>query len=133
MASAERLAAKRAYGRERQRRIRAADPEGTRSKQREYQRLWRAANVDEVRDRNLRHCYGIGTAEFDEMLAAQGGACAICGTTVWGGKHKTPHVDHDHATGRIRGILCHGCNTGLGSFGDSPERMRLAIRYLEVK
>lgn len=66
------------------------------------------------------------------MLVRQGSACAACRTSDWGGKDGKPHVDHDHATGKIRGLLCANCNTGLGMFGDDPARLRAAAAYLEA-
>jgi hypothetical protein len=61
------------------------------------------------------------------------GVCDICGRSPFG---KAPpadalHVDHCHATGRIRGLLCSNCNTALGLMGDDPERLRAAIKHLE--
>jgi hypothetical protein len=65
--------------------------------------------------------------EYDRLLAAQGGRCAIC-------HHVQPSgylaVDHDLASGRIRGLLCTSCKNGLGGFLDSPERLRAAVAYL---
>lgn len=58
------------------------------------------------------------------MLAEQDGRCKICGQL------KKLNVDHDHATGEVRGLLCHGCNVGIGFFRDSPELLRSAIDYL---
>lgn len=74
---------------------------------------------------HLRRRYGIGAAEVEAMIAAQGGVCAIC--------HERPaaHVDHDHKTGKIRGILCFGCNGGLGQFQDDTDRMARAIEYVQ--
>lgn len=65
------------------------------------------------------------------MFAAQGGRCAICGTDEFNGRGNRPHLDHDHTTGKIRGLLCHSCNTGMGALGDSPEILREAAAYLE--
>jgi hypothetical protein len=65
------------------------------------------------------------------LLAAQGGRCAIC-VGEWTGHHIAPHIDHDHATGKVRGLLCVNCNNGLGRFGDDPRRLRAAAQYLEV-
>lgn len=79
----------------------------------------------------LRWKYGITLEQFEARLEAQKHRCAICKTADWGGKHDTPNVDHDHTTGEIRGMLCHGCNAGLGSFGDRPEVMRAAADYIE--
>ncbi|WP_244524233.1 endonuclease VII domain-containing protein [Geodermatophilus dictyosporus] len=59
------------------------------------------------------------------MLEAQGGACAICEV------QPAAHVDHDHDTGRVRQLLCFGCNGGLGQFKDDPTVLRAAARYVE--
>jgi hypothetical protein len=83
------------------------------------------------RDWNLQRKYGIGAAEVDALIEAQGGGCGICGTTEWNGKDGLPHVDHDHDSGRIRGVLCDSCNNGLGRFRDDPNRLRAAADYLE--
>jgi len=68
--------------------------------------------------------YGIGAADVDAMIAAQGGVCAICGAAA------PEHVDHDHATGKVRGVLCFNCNGGLGQFRDRVDVMQRAIAYL---
>jgi len=77
------------------------------------------------------YLYGISQEDFDAMLTAQGGKCAICGTAEWRGRHNRPHVDHCHATKAFRGILCDFCNRGLGIFEDDPARLRAAANYLE--
>ena len=63
-----------------------------------------------TREYHLRRRYGIGEKEFQELLAEQGGVCAICGAP------DPQHLDHDHRTGWVRGILCFNCNGGLGQF-----------------
>ena len=63
------------------------------------------------------------------MLAAQGGCCAICGTSDTG-KRKAFAVDHNHDTGKIRGLLCSNCNTGIGNLRDNVELLERAIDYL---
>ncbi len=60
----------------------------------------------------LKHTYNIALADYDEMLERQKGVCAICGGLNSAGQRLC--VDHDHATGEVRGLLCHGCNTRLG-------------------
>ncbi len=64
----------------------------------------------------LKHSFGITVEQFDDLLAAQGGRCAMCGSETSTGRYKTLAVDHDHATGRVRGLLCFRCNTGLGYY-----------------
>jgi hypothetical protein len=82
------------------------------------------------RARTLRK-YGLTEAEWDAILAAQGGLCAICNTDTPGGRGERWHIDHDHATNRgVRGLLCHNCNVGIGNFHDSPELLEQAARYL---
>ena len=90
----------------------------------------RARNTQQASNRQHR---GFTTEEFDTMLAVQGGVCAICGTTEWGGRWDRPYADHDHAleTFLLRGILCGNCNSGLGMFRDDPARLRAAAAYLE--
>ena len=79
-----------------------------------------------ARDYHLRRRYGLTSQRVDELIAAQGGLCAVC-------KVRPPeHVDHDHKTGRVRGVLCSGCNQGLGNFRDDTAALRAAIDYLET-
>lgn len=70
---------------------------------------------------------GITPAERDAMLEAQGGKCAICGTS---GTDVRWCADHCHTTGAVRGVLCHPCNSGLGMFRDNPVALAAAIDYL---
>lgn len=72
-------------------------------------------------------------ADYERMLAAQGGVCALCRqpeTVVQHGRVARLSVDHDHRTGRVRGLLCRACNTTLGRFNDDPELFRRALDYL---
>jgi hypothetical protein len=84
------------------------------------------------RERNRQRMYGLSPADFRALLAAQGHGCAICGAPLKPAEEKDPnrHVDHCHLTGAVRGILCSGCNTGLGHFKDDPARLRKALTYL---
>jgi hypothetical protein len=74
----------------------------------------------------LTRRYGIGDDEVAAMMEAQAGLCPICRRPM-GTK---PHVDHNHATGEVRGLLCFTCNVGLGNFGDDVERLERAAAYL---
>jgi hypothetical protein len=82
----------------------------------------------------LRH-YGLTITEYDALLSAQSGKCAICGMPETkkygrtGGDYRLA-VDHDHDTGKVRALLCHACNAGIGQFSHDPELMAVAIRYL---
>lgn len=73
--------------------------------------------------------YGLTQEDYDEMNASQGNVCAICG----GSSNKPLSIDHCHDTQHIRGLLCTGCNTGLGRFEDDIERLRAAADYLEER
>ena len=74
--------------------------------------------------------YGLSVEEADKIFAAQGNSCGICKSATTGNSRDW-HVDHDHATGIVRGILCSGCNTGLGGFRDRVEFLHAAISYLQ--
>jgi hypothetical protein len=83
----------------------------------------------------LMRNFGITVDQFADLLEAQAGRCAICGRLpeeANGHKHKHRlHVDHDHKTGKVRGLLCNLCNVGLGSFKDDVDLMLDAVSYLE--
>lgn len=84
------------------------------------------------RDRRLRQQFGIGVEDYERLFKMQLGSCKICGRKGTGQRGKKHlHVDHCHRTKKVRGLLCHGCNTGLGAFKDDPERLRKAAAYLE--
>jgi hypothetical protein len=74
--------------------------------------------------------YGLSDLDYEAIRAAQDDRCAICRTDQPGGNGAW-HVDHDHLTGEVRGLLCLRCNAGLGQLGDNVETMRTAIAYLE--
>ena len=78
--------------------------------------------------RKLAWRYGMTADQYQEMLAIQDGCCAVC-------RRKQVRcrlaVDHDHHTGRVRGLLCDSCNRAIGQFGDDPARIRQAAEYLE--
>lgn len=115
-----------AYARDEERRIAA----------RKQARVWQEKNPGKRFEQRVR-VYGITSAEYGALLEAQGGGCAICGRTESKdisrrsatGKRRL-HIDHCHATGRVRGLLCSSCNLGIGKFGESIEALERAIMYL---
>lgn len=74
--------------------------------------------------------YGITLEQHKSMYIDQNGRCALCGEPV---PYDMVNTDHDHKTGKIRGILCRKCNMGLGLLGDNVEGLKTALRYLEDK
>jgi len=86
-----------------------------------------------MRDRQLRHYYGVDSAWYAEQLAKQNGVCAICfkpeNKTIKG-KLLRLAVDHCHDTHKVRGLLCQACNRGIGCFNHDPVTLRSAIEYL---
>ena len=77
-----------------------------------------------AREQHLKRTFGLTEEQLAVMVSAQGGVCAICEVA------KPIHTDHDHVTGRVRGVLCGPCNMGLGQFADDPRRLQAAIEYL---
>lgn len=76
--------------------------------------------------------YNVGPDELLSMAEAQNNQCAICEIDVLNTEGRRFAVDHDHITGKVRGLLCSKCNMGLGKFNDSPELIDVAIEYLEA-
>jgi DNA repair photolyase len=81
----------------------------------------------------LKAQFGITPEDYDRTYAEQGGVCAICGADSPGRSSPYFHVDHCHATNVVRGLLCNGCNLGLGHFKDNVQRLAAAINYLGVR
>ena len=86
----------------------------------------RAERLAISRAQKLRR-FGLSIEDYDTIHRAQGGVCAICRRPQRG---KRLAVDHDHETGRVRGLLCASCNTGLGHFRDDPVLLYVAAAYL---
>lgn len=111
-----------------------------------YQRQWRATHLEQARAysrerarkarqtpgytraKHLRHLYKLDVAQYSALLDRQDNACAICRQPFTG----TPHVDHDHPTGRVRGLLCERCNKGIGYLNDDPTLLISAAEYCAV-
>jgi hypothetical protein len=103
-----------------------------RAQQRDYRRR-NPVTAEQNRRADLRKYYGpdFTIEKWNEMFAAQGSRCAVCQSPEPGRKSGHWCTDHDHKTGRVRGILCSGCNTALGHAKDDPLRLRLLAEYLE--
>jgi hypothetical protein len=86
-------------------------------------------NYDYVRNKGLFKKYGITLEEYQKLWDDQNGVCAICGNPEPKEGYMLA-VDHDHITGKIRGLLCSRCNTSIGKFEDSIEILQNAIKYL---
>jgi hypothetical protein len=82
------------------------------------------------RARNRWHFYRLADAAFQALWDAQGGRCAVCSKALVEGANQGLHVDHCHATGAVRGLLCGPCNGGIGMLGDDAERVAKAAEYL---
>lgn len=97
---------------------------------RAYNREWAKKRAEYRRSYRLKLNFGMSVEEYDAMLLRQDGRCAICGDLPDVLK-KPLCVDHDHATNKIRGLLCQRCNTGVGQLQDSVDNLKAAIKYLE--
>lgn len=83
----------------------------------------------------LKSRYGITQSDFDSMFSRQNGCCAVCQRPfefMRSVKASSPHVDHDHNTGKVRGLLCHHCNVLIGHAEEKIERLSAAIKYLQT-
>ena len=93
-------------------------------------REWQLRNPERFKENNrrayLKRTFGITLEEYEAMVLDQGGVCAICRKTC----SMQLAVDHCHATGRVRGLLCGKCNRGIGLLGDTKENLAAALDYL---
>jgi hypothetical protein len=104
---------------ERARHAYASDDRRRAKRRRDHSRTYR-------REERLKQVYGLSVEDYDAMLAQQGGVCGICKTRP----DKPLFVDHCHATGKVRGLLCHPCNAALGFMRDDPRLTSAATEYL---
>lgn len=100
-----------------------------------YRAKWAAKdkerNPERAKVNQRRRLYGMTPETFDVLLQVQEGRCAVCRLPFCRGCE--PNVDHDHSTGRVRGLLCRSCNHGLGNFRDNLEALAAAMTYLRPK
>lgn len=97
-------------------------------------------SLDYHRKRHLKVTYGLTEEEYNDLLSQQNNVCAICGnpeTRRLGRTARTInnkfmlHVDHDHDTGKVRGLLCSACNQALGLLKENPDRIKALLLYVE--
>lgn len=98
---------------------------------REYTERNRAVIRERRKHYRLVNDFGISLAEYQRLLAAQKGLCQICGQPN-NRVERTLAVDHNHITGKLRGLLCDRCNLGLGHFNYNKELLKKAVDYLET-
>lgn len=98
---------------------------------------YRSLTPQEKKARNLRgryrtieRKYGLSKTDYDKLIDKQNNRCDIC-SSPFDDKDYQPSVDHCHTTGKIRAILCRGCNSGMGHFKDNSERLRSAADYID--
>lgn len=89
---------------------------------------WEVRKPEKQLAKKLKFYYNMTVEQFNQMLASQNGVCKICERICPTGRRLS--VDHDHKTGKIRGLLCSKCNKGLGSFEDSIHNIEKSILYL---
>jgi hypothetical protein len=87
---------------------------------------WSDKNLGKKRELHLKGRYGISEDMFQLQLKSQGGRCCICKT------EPATNVDHNHKTGKVRGILCGNCNRGLGLLRENIDNLQRAIEYIKT-
>lgn len=97
---------------------------------RKASKKWRDNNKEKVINKRYKARYGITYSDYCSLLKDQNHKCAICGTDEVDSRSGKLCVDHDHATGKVRQLLCHNCNCGLGHFQDNQEIIQKALEYL---
>lgn len=106
-------------------------------------KAFRAANLEKVKEKSRTYCsrpeikerrrlrtYGLTRETYQALLDMQGNGCAICFTSFTVLNKRHIHIDHEHLSGIVRGVLCHTCNLGIGNFKDDPRRLEVAASYL---
>lgn len=118
--------------------IRLRDNEASRRNYQKFreERIAKMPTRDPIYNKNsfLKSTYGITLAEYEALLESQNGVCAICGgkekrKSRYGGVCRL-HVDHDHKSGKVRGLLCQQCNNGIGHFRENTAILAKAIIYV---
>lgn len=105
-----------------------------REKKKKADKVYYQANREKIIARTrgtfMQRMYGVTQDVINELLKLQDNKCAICSENLI---VSNTHIDHDHSTSTVRGILCIRCNIGLGYFQDSPHKLKQAAKYLQEK
>lgn len=112
------------------RRTKYANDQAYRDQQRLKAKEWQEAHPQKRKAQRIKK-FGITLDEFNQLLKDQDGKCAICGYSDRSNPNFFPVVDHDHETGKVRGLLCMNCNQAIGKFKDDLNIIKSAISYLE--
>ena len=91
---------------------------------------WYENNKERVKFNKIKRVYDITKEQYNDMLQQQNNCCAICSVSAESQRDKTLVIDHCHSTGKIRGLLCHSCNTAIGLFKDNKDSLMKAYSYL---
>jgi len=89
-----------------------------------------AAHYARVRKAQLLRDYGLTIEEHERLVSEQENKCKLCGSGAEEQRYKKLHIDHDHSTKKVRGLLCHNCNRMLGYAKDNPELLERAAAYI---
>jgi hypothetical protein len=118
---------------DRHRKVAKAEHQRNKAQYRVRERRWFAADPNRQVNKRIRRTIGdarFGVELYQQILTAQKNRCRICGAPPNG---KRLFIDHEHVSGRLRGLLCSNCNCGIGLFKDNPGRLRAAADYIEGK
>ena len=113
-------------------RWRLANPEKHKAASQRWRDNHREQHLIVIKITKMQKKYGLTLDQYHALFESQGERCPCCGNVLEALAPNT-HVDHDHVTNRVRGLLCNGCNQGLGSFRDNPQTLRKAAEYVECK
>lgn len=111
--------------------LRAKDPQLFKERANEWMRTHRDRTKQHQRKKYLKSAYGIAPDVVASMFDSQAGLCAICCCRLGSDSKSAMHIDHDHATGVVRGLLCVRCNIGIGMFDENADSFQRAIAYLK--
>lgn len=100
-------------------------------KRNNYSKEYNKKHPRTAKNTEKKYKYGITQSQYEQMVINQQNKCAICNNPPISFK-PVLYIDHCHTTGKVRGLLCHFCNAGIGMLKDNPDLLRKAITYLET-